>query len=202
MTRLGYYAEHAAHYAESTRTVDMVPLYARFLPYVPAGGRILDAGCGSGRDALAFRQRGYLVDAFDASPELASLASAHAGIPIKVLDFLSLSTEATYDGVWACASLLHVAAADQPQAWAGLWLALKPCGVVYASYKLGDESQAPERVDELGRPFTDATEARLASWLQGLVEVAQVETWITGDQRPGQSQAWLNVLVARRLYLP
>lgn len=83
----GYYTQHAAAYAHTTRTVDMAPLYARFLPHVPAGGLILDAGCGSGRDALAFLQQGYAVEAFDASPELAQLASQHAGIPVKVMRF-------------------------------------------------------------------------------------------------------------------
>ncbi len=204
MHPISCYSTHATTYATSTRDVDMTPLYARFLPHVPAGGRILDAGCGSGRDALAFRQRGHVVDAFDASPELAALASAHAGIPVRVMDFLQLGDDAgaagfdgLFDGIWACASLLHVAAADQPQAWARLWRALKPSGVVYASYKLGDDAQAAERVDALGRPFTDATEARVASWLRGLGDVARVDTWITGDQRPDQNQAWVNVLVLK-----
>jgi hypothetical protein len=71
--------------------------------------------------------------------------------------------------------------------------------VVYASYKLGDDAQAAERVDALGRPFTDATEARVAGWLQGPSDVAQVETWITGDQRPGEIQIWLNVLVHKAM---
>ncbi len=209
MKSIPHYATHAATYAASTRQVDMTPLYARFLPHVPAGGRILGAGCGSGRDALAFRQRGHVVDAFDASPELAALASAHAGIPVRVMGFLQLGDDGgatgfdgLFDGIWACASLLHVPAADQPQAWARLWRVLKPGGVVYASYKLGDDAQAAERVDELGRPFTDATEARVAGWLQGLGNVARVDTWITGDQRQDQNQAWLNVMVTRSPHLP
>jgi SAM-dependent methyltransferase len=208
MKPIAHYRTHAAAYAGATLAVDMASLYARFLPHVPNGGRILDAGCGSGRDALAFRQRGYAVEAFDASAELAALASTHAGIPVRVMGFLQLGDDAgaagfdgrfdgLFDGIWACASLLHVAAADQPQAWARLWRALKPGGVVYASYKLGDDAQAAERVDALGRPFTDATEARVAGWLRGLGDVARVATWITGDQRPDQNQAWVNVLVLK-----
>ncbi len=206
MTAPAYYIQNATTYAASTRDVDMSPLYARFLPHVPAGGRILDAGCGSGRDALAFRQRGHVVEAFDASPELAALASAHAGIPVRVRGFLDMAEDGSgrngFDAIWACASLLHVAAADQPRAWAGLWRALKPGGVVYASYKLGNGPQANERVDALGRPFTDADEACVARWLHGLPGLGPTDTWITGDQRPGQQQAWLNVLVARRPHLP
>ena len=159
---LGHYRQHAEAYAASTRHVDMAPLYARFLPHVPAGVRILDAGCGSGRDALAFLQRGYAVEAFDA--------------------------------IWACASLLHVPAHEQAQAWAGLWRALQPGSVIYASYKLGQG----ERVDEAGRAFTDADAQRLSEWLSPLPNVSRVDTWLSTDQRPGQAQTWLNALVHRQ----
>ncbi|MGE0112199.1 class I SAM-dependent methyltransferase [Aquabacterium sp.] len=190
----GYYTQHAEAYARTTRTVDMAPLYARFLPHVPAGGLILDAGCGSGRDALAFLQQGYAVEAFDASPELAQLASQHAGIPVKVMRFQDVDDTALFDAIWACASLLHVPEREQPEAWRRLWRALKPGGVVYASYKLGQA----ERVDEAGRAFTDADEARLSEWLNPLQGIARLETWLTTDQRPGQMQTWLNGLVFRQ----
>ena len=193
--RGGYYAHHAEAYAQATRTVAMAPLYAGFLPHVPAGGLILDAGCGSGRDALAFRQRGYAVEAFDGSPELAQLASQHVGIPVKVMRFQDLDDTARFDAIWACASLLHVPEREQPEAWRRLWRALKPGGVVYASYKLGQA----ERVDDAGRAFADADEDRLSEWLNPLQGIARVETWQTTDQRPGQTQTWLNALVHRHL---
>lgn len=78
-----------------------------------------------------------------------------------------------------------------------MWRALKPGGVVYASYKLGDGPQANERLDELGRPFTDADAACVVGWLQGLLGLGPVDTWITGDQRAGQNQAWVNALVRK-----
>lgn len=201
MTPISHYTTHAVAYATATREVDMASLYSRFLPHVPAGGRILDAGCGSGRDALAFRQQGYVVEAFDANPELAALASTHVGIPVRVMGFLQLGDDAgasfddRFAGIWACASLLHVAEADQAQAWTRLWAWVATGGVVYASYKLGEG----ERVDEWGRPFTDATDLRLRSWLMPLPGVTQVRTWVSADQRRGQSQAWLNALVQREL---
>jgi len=190
----GYYTLHAEAYAHTTRTVDMALLYARFLPHVPAGGLILDAGSGSGRDALAFLQQGYAVEAFDASPELARLASLHAGIPVKVMRFQDVDDTARFDAIWACASLLHVPEREQAEAWRRLWRALKPGGVVYASYKLG----ITERVDEAGRAFTDADEARLSEWLNPLRGIARVEIWQTTDQRPSQRQTWLNALVFRQ----
>lgn len=89
-----YYNDHATTFFEATVGVDMGPLHARFLQKIPAGGRILDAGCGSGRDARAFKDRGYQVTAFDASPELARLAAEHSGLQVQVAHFLSLSDAA------------------------------------------------------------------------------------------------------------
>ena len=200
---ISHYRDHATAYADATRDVDMSPFRARFLAHLPPGAWVLDAGCGAGRDAVAFQLAGHSVAAFDASPELARLASEPTGRPVRVADFLSLS-EATplgvppgirFDGIWACASLLHVAEADQAQAWARLWPWLAPGGVVYACYKLGEG----ERVDDLGRPFTDATERRLSAWIGHLAGANEIETWVTADQRQGSSELWMNALVFKQV---
>ena len=73
-----YYTENATEFFRETVDVDMTPLYDRFLPLIPAGGHILDAGCGSGRDARYFLDRGYRITAFDASSELAALATEYS----------------------------------------------------------------------------------------------------------------------------
>ena len=74
-TTVAYYNDHAASFFADTVNVDMAELQARFLANVPAGGLVLDAGCGSGRDSRAFMVQGFRVRAFDASAELAQLAS-------------------------------------------------------------------------------------------------------------------------------
>ena len=151
-----HYRQHAQAYADATRSVDMSPLYARFTPHLPAGGRVLDVGCGSGRDARAFAQQGFRVTAFDASPELAQLAARYTGLPVVVADVLALDGPATldlppdtlFDGIWACASLLHVPEARQARAWACLWPLLRPGGrLVYATCSVfraegADQAQA------------------------------------------------------------
>lgn len=73
-----YYTHHATKFFTSTVHVDMTPLHQRLLERLPAGAAILDAGCGSGRDARGFAERGYRVSAFDASPALAALPDALA----------------------------------------------------------------------------------------------------------------------------
>jgi 2-polyprenyl-3-methyl-5-hydroxy-6-metoxy-1,4-benzoquinol methylase len=63
----------------------MTPLFGRFLPLLPDEAQILDAGCGSGRDALSFAKRGHRIMAFDASPALVALAQCHLGSPVQCL---------------------------------------------------------------------------------------------------------------------
>jgi 2-polyprenyl-3-methyl-5-hydroxy-6-metoxy-1,4-benzoquinol methylase len=107
-TTVAYYNDHAASFFADTVNVDMAELHSRFLMHVPAGGLILDAGCGSGRDSRAFMAQGYRVRAFDASPELARLASELLGQPVATRTFDHVDETACYDGIWACASLLHL----------------------------------------------------------------------------------------------
>jgi SAM-dependent methyltransferase len=189
-----YYTDNAASFFSSTVGVDMSPLWERFLTLVPAGGHILDAGCGSGRDAHHFLGQGYQVSAFDACDALAKMAAEHTGIDVQVRTFQTVSELERYDGIWACASLLHVPRAEMADALERCWKALKPGGVFYMSFKLG----TGERHDN-GRDFTDATEDEVRTWCAGFPELQGIQCWITADQRPGRSEQWLNVLVTRSL---
>lgn len=191
-----YYEKNADRFFRETVGVDMSPLHDRFLATIPKGGLILDAGCGSGRDTCAFTARGYRVSAFDASAALARRATEHTGQAITVRTFSDVCEEALYDGIWACASLLHLPEADLPDAIARLWGALKSGGVFYLSFKLGDGERHQE-----GRHFTDATESRLRNWIGTLNDLDTIETWVTPDQRRGrEAEKWLNALVRRTVY--
>lgn len=188
-----YYNDNASEFFADTVYVDMAELHARFLTHVPAGGMILDAGCGSGRDSHAFMAQGYRVRAFDASPALACLASELIGQTVATRTFNHVDEIACYDGIWACASLLHLREHEVPGALGRLWAALKPEGVFYLSFKLGEGERTHN-----GRHFTDATEARLQSWLLQLKDVESVDYWITEDQRPDrQGERWLNAVIRR-----
>ncbi|SFL04837.1 class I SAM-dependent methyltransferase [Azotobacter beijerinckii] len=97
-----YYETQARQFFAETVGLEMGELHRRFLDAIPAGGHLLDAGCGSGRDAKAFLARGYRVTAFDASPALAGLASEHLGQSVAVRRFAEVEETALYDGIWAC----------------------------------------------------------------------------------------------------
>lgn len=191
-TTIEYYDQNAATFFSSTVGVDMSPLYERFIDKLPKGASILDAGCGSGRDAHAFTQMGFAVTAFDASPELAKLASQHCGFDVSVRQFSDVDEVHAYNGVWCCASLLHVPRQELALQVGRLWHSLCPGGVFYASFKLGDS----DRVDD-GRSFTDIDEAALQDLFFSLTGIGNVETWITVDQRPGRSERWVNALATR-----
>ena len=156
---LSYYDSHVDEFVESTFEVSMKDLYQEFLPLVLEGGHILDAGCGSGRDALFFNRQGFRVSAFDGSGAIASLASEKTGLSVQHRYFSDLHESSTYDGIWACASLLHLPLAEVPEAIGRLWVALKPDGVFYMSFKVGKG----ERSDK-GRHFTDVDESIAEHW--------------------------------------
>jgi superfamily II DNA or RNA helicase/HKD family nuclease/SOS-response transcriptional repressor LexA len=189
---LDYYRIHAQAYFTATVSVDLSPLHARFLATLPPGGLILDAGCGAGRDSKAFLQHGYRVHPFDACPELATLAAQHLGQPVAVRTFAHVDEVACYDGIWACASLLHLSPAEIPPALGLLWSALKPGGTLFVSFKYG---AGEAEID--GRHFTYADESRLAQWLATLPPHASLDCWTTPDHRPGQPGRWLNALAAK-----
>ena len=171
----------------------MTALHDRFLANIPEGGLLLDAGCGAGRDSKAFLARGYMVSAFDASAELAARASVFVGHSVEVLRFEEFSKPPIFDGIWACASLLHVPEADLPETIARLWAALKPTGFFYLSFKYGEGERTKD-----GRHFTDATEERLLEWVAELPDVESRDVWTTEDVRADRQETWLNAIIRRQ----
>lgn len=192
MKTIDYYNKHAEEFTASTFEVDMESLYQPFLAELPEGARILDVGCGSGRDTLAFKNKGYQVDAIDYSEELVKKASRLTGIPIKWKSFYEVDDYETYDGIWACASLLHCERIRLKEVIGTLLSALKPNGVLYMSFKYGDSDREKD-----GRQFTDLNEVQVKELLSQWDDVSQLKQWITIDQRPNRSEKWLNILLKK-----
>ena len=188
-----FYETNAQAFFDRSVEADMAQGHAEFVALLPADGRVLDAGCGSGRDALAFHRRGFRVTAMEASESLAALARAHTGLPIEVMTFDDIAWREAFDGVWACASLLHVARAELPAAVGRLRDALVPGGVLWMSFKYGTEERTVA-----GRTFTDMDEALALGLLAATGGLELIGMDVSGDVRADHTgERWLSVLCRR-----
>ena len=160
------YETHAEAFVAATIGADMSSLRHRFLSALPLSRtgpvRILDAGSGSGRDARAFREAGFAVSAFDASAAMVTATRAHAEVSARRMRFEDFDWEHPFEGIWACASLLHVARDDLMPVIARLARHLVPGGVLYLAFKSGTQTRIKD-----GRRFTDITSDDLAQVLNG-----------------------------------
>ncbi|MEO5897295.1 MAG: class I SAM-dependent methyltransferase [Vicinamibacterales bacterium] len=189
---LAYYNEHAEEFVERTAKVPMGHLYEPFLELIPPGGKILDAGCGSGRDAAEFARRGYQVTAFDGSAVLAQLASQRSGLQVLHQTFDDINWRDEFDGVWACASLLHLPSEEIGPALDRIGVAMRSGGVLFVSMKAGQFEGTRER-----RWFTDTTPTVLQELLTDTGLLEPVRVWETEETRPSVNVAWVNALARR-----
>ena len=162
---LGFYRRNAEAYAgwakaPSTRLTG-------FLALLPAGGSILELGCGAGNHSAVMLAEGFRVRATDGSPEMAAIAARRLNHPVEAMLFNELDETAAYDCVWASACLLHVPRDELAGILARIHRALKPSGVFYASYKVGHDDGR----DSLGRYYNypspewlEATYAASGQW--------------------------------------
>ena len=188
-----FYDEHANEYAELTVKADMSKQYAKFMAYLPTDASILDAGCGSGRDSLYFMKKGYAVTMLDASAGMCRCAEALTGQKALCMSFEEMDFANRFDGIWACASLLHVPEKELGNIFVEFWRALKDNGILYASWKYGEE----ERYDG-ERFYCDMTEEKLKNVLARMGLFDCLECWVAEDALPlGREQKWLNVVLRK-----
>ncbi len=191
-TTIEYYDRNAEAFCRSTREADMSDCRSRFLKYLPEGAQILDAGCGSGRDAKAFREAGYRVTAMDASAGICREAGRLLGQEVLCLSFEQMEFEAQFDGIWACASLLHVPEEQMEEVFRRLGRALRDPGILYVSFKYGTRERRSE-----GRLFNDCDEEKLCSRLENQ-DFRILELFVTQDVREERrSEKWINAVAAK-----
>ena len=187
-----YYNMNADSFIEGSLQADMSSVRARFLAYLPKNASILDLGCGSGRDTKAFLDEGYSVIAADGSKELCKRAAVYTGQRVRCLLFEDLDYEDQFDGVWACASLLHVSKVKTPNILKKVRDALKPKGTLYASYKYGTKEWEKD-----GRFFHDCIEEDMTVIFSELYGWKIREMWKSEDVRKREGEYWINVIASR-----
>ncbi|MDE7282382.1 MAG: methyltransferase domain-containing protein [Lachnospiraceae bacterium] len=191
---LNYYNKNAREFADGTVNVNFTEIQDLFLKYVPEGGKILDFGCGSGRDTKYFLNKGYNVDAIDGSDELCKIACNYTGISVKKMKFEELDCIGVYDGIWACASILHVANKELPAILRKMTDAIKNGGVIYTSFKYGEFEGYRN-----GRYFTYHTEESFRKIIEDIPKLAIERLWISDDVRTERrEEQWLNLILRKQ----
>lgn len=190
---LEYYNENAGKFILGTLNVDMMTIQKKFISYIPKGSKVLDLGCGSGRDSLYFKELGYDVTAVDGSAEMCIQAEKNIGQTVINMTFDKLNYEAEFDGIWACASLLHVPSSDIKNVIIKIEKALKKGGYFYFSVKYGDYEGKRE-----GRYYTDYTEKSVENLFNAVPSLQKVDMWLTDDARPERNDSWINCILVKK----
>lgn len=190
---INYYNQNAKEFINGTVTVDFSNIQNQFLKLLPEKAYILDFGCGSGRDTKYFLEQGFQVDATDGSEELCKLASKYTGIQVRQQLFQELNEVEKYDGIWACASILHLRKDELPDVLRKMCRAVKQEGIIYISFKYGNFEG-----ERNGRYFTDLTEDAVNKLLETVPALKTEKQWITGDVRADRgNERWLNMILRK-----
>ena len=191
---LKYYNENAQSFASGTVSVKFTKVQDKFLEKLNPDAYILDFGCGAGRDTKYFLSRGYQVDAVDGSEQLCRIASEYTEIKVRQMLFQELDEKEKYDGIWACASILHLPKKQLREVLKNMYAALKSKGLIYTSFKYGEFEG-----ERNGRYFTDFTIGTFKDFIHDMQGLKIEEHWITGDVRPGRGEEkWLNLLLQKK----
>lgn len=134
------YNKTADNYAANVAGLFLKKDAEAFLSYLAPGSLILDHGCGSGRDAREFTERGYRVIGIDFSEKMIENSRKNAPkADFKLMDIVEMEFPENYfDGAWSIASLLHIPKSDIPKAIGKVYGCLKENGVWRITVKEGE----------------------------------------------------------------
>ena len=186
---LEHYERRADDFWSGTRDHDVSQNIAELLRHIEGEPpfRILDLGCGPGRDLKAFAALGHIAVGLEGAPRFAAMARANSGCEVWEQDFVKLDLPpARFDGIFANAALFHVPGQELPRVLSELRATLKPRGVLFSSNPRGDNEEGWNR----GRygAYHD-----LATWRRYLSAARFVELnhYYRPPGLPREQQPWL-----------
>ena len=191
---LSYYDENAASFSGSTLDVDFHDIQDEFLSLLSRKAYILDFGCGAGRDTKYFADKGYTVTAVDGSAKLCEIASQYTGLHVRQMFFSELDDVEKYDGIWACASILHLPKDELGGVFIKMRDALVHDGILYTSFKYGEFEGMRG-----GRYFTCFTMESLVAFVEQIGGLDIIKIWLSDDVREDRKdERWVNILLKKK----
>ncbi len=195
-TTLAYYKNNAIEYVQETVDLDFPNhLRQQFLELLAPNSLILDLGCGSGRDSRFFLDQGYRIIAVDAVEEIAKSAEKYLGHPVRVQKAEELNETDLYDGIWACASLLHIPKSRILETLKRIIRALKPHGIFYMSFKKGETDWQ----DQKQRYFNNYSLPLMRQLLEQFPQLRIINISESSSSLLRKNQLWLNVLAKKEI---
>lgn len=190
MNSINYYNNHSLEFINNTLDADMSKMYQIFESYVPKG-HILDLGCGSGRDSFYFSYK-YKVTSVDGSKKMIDYCNSVLSNKVVHSTFEGYETDDRYDGIWACASLLHVGREQLSgiiDKYIGL---LSDQGIFYMSFKHREDDFATEK-----RHFTCFTKPSLEHFINQFQSVEIQDIIVDEDVRDHTNDTWISVILKK-----
>ncbi len=184
-----HYDDNAASFWVGTKDHDVSQNVVALLTHIIGNPpfRILDFGCGPGRDLVQFKALEHEPVGLDGSAEFVALARQNSGCEVWLQDFLSLDLPASlFDGVFANASLFHVPRQELSGVMQALWDTLKPGGVLFCSNPRGNNQEGWS--DTRYGCYHD-----LDQWRRYMIQAgfAELQHYYRPSGKPQSQQPWL-----------
>lgn len=193
-TTIEYFNEKAEKCFLDAFTITERTNQDHFLSFLKPGARILDFGCGSGRDTAYFREKGFDVTPADGSEGMCRFASEYLKTPVRLLEFNELDEEEAYDGIYASASIMHLEYEKLVEVFPKMIRALKSNGIIYVSFKYGEEDGFLGK-----RYYCYMNEERFGKMIGQFETLAIEEQGIFGNEHPGQMDfRWLWAILRKK----
>lgn len=161
-----------------------------FLSYLSNNSHILDLGCGTGRDSKYFVDKGYQVTSVDGSYEMCNIAQSLLKKEVEQINFLDINYKEEFDGVFACASLLHLDNKDLIVVLNKISRALNQNGILYTCFKYGNST----RVDN-GRFYNDMNEEKFLDLIKNIENLKIIKCWISEQYK--SDTKFLNYIIKK-----